>query len=402
MTTAYPLATLAPTIDSTGIKPVAFSDIQNSLIAEAQNIFGSDVYLGSDSQDGQFIGIFSQAVFDTGQSVANAFNSFSPNYAQGAQLSAQVQINGLTRNSATFSTAVGSVVGIVGATIKNGVVADSSGNLWNLPTTVTIPSSGSISVTVTAQQLGNIAAPIGTINQIVNPQFGWQSFTSTAAAITGLAIETDSELVQRQSVSTSISSLTVTNAILAAIQNLPGVLSVGGYDNDTTSTDVNGVPAGALAVVVLGGVAQTVVNLIAVKKSPGCPTYGNTSGTYVDLYGVPHIINYSNLVQTNIFFQFTIKKLTNWVISTETLIQETLVNFVNSLSIGETVYATQCLGVASLAGNINTIGLSQTFSIEIATFFLDTSVSPSSNADIPIAFNASAMCSISNIVITLV
>lgn len=400
--TTYPLPTLAPTIDATGISTVAFGDIQNSLVASAQNIFGSDVYLGDDSQDGQLIGIFSQAIYDTGMAIEAVFNSFSPQFSQGAQLSSLVQINGLQRNSSSNSTAVGTVTGTVDATITNGVVADENGNLWNLPSPVIIPSGGSISVTVTAQIAGNISAATGTINQIVNPQFGWSSFVSTSAAAAGLDVETDTSLKTRQSNSQTLNAQTLTDSIIAAIANISGVTRNGGYDNDTNSTDSNGVPAGALAMVVQGGSPADIASIIAIKKAPGGKTYGTTSSIYEDSYGVPHTINYSVLNNVSVYFAFTIKRLNGFVPTTTSLVAETLANFINSLAIGEDVYATQCLGIASLAGNSATQSLAQTFSIEISTFFLGTTTSPNSNTDISIAFNAAAQCTVPNITITLV
>jgi len=398
----YPLPTLAPTISSTGIAIVSFTDILQSLIASAQNIFGSDVYLGADSQDGQLIGVFSSAIYDTGLAIASVFNSYSPQYAQGTQLSSLVQLNGLTRNTATNSTAIGTVIGNVGAVITNGVVADDAKNLWNLPSPITIPSGGSISVTVTSQQAGNIAAAIGAINTIVNPQFGWQSFISTAAATIGQAVETDTALKLRQSISTTINAVTITDAIISAIANLSGVTRNGGYDNQTGIIDSNSVPAGALAMVVQGGTSQQIINTIAQLKPPGCSTYGGVSGTYIDLYGVPYIINYSSLTEVPIYFTFTVQRLAGWVPTTVAVIQETLANFINGLAIGEDVYATQCLGAASLTGNALTLLLAQTFSIEIATFYLGTTSSPSSNTDLTIAFNAAAQGLAANINITLV
>ena len=94
---SYPLPTLAPTVSAAGISTVSFYDIQQSLIASAKQIFGNDVYLGNDSQDGQLIGVFSQAINDCNQIAAAVFNSFSPTYSQGAQLSSLVGINGLQR-----------------------------------------------------------------------------------------------------------------------------------------------------------------------------------------------------------------------------------------------------------------------------------------------------------------
>lgn len=396
--TIYPLATLAPAIDSSGISAVPFTDIQQSLIASMQSIYGSDIYLGSDSQDGQMIGVLAQAIYDTGQLAVSVFNDFSPTNSQSAGLSSLVKINGIRRNTSSASTAIGNVVGTVGTVINGGIVADDNGNLWDLPSTVTIPSAGYVSVTVVCQTTGSISAAIGSINTIFNPQLGWQSFTNTSVASLGNAVETDAELKKRQTQSTSLPAQSITDGILANVANVSGVSRYAGYDNDTSSTDANGVPAHSIAIVVLGGSTQDIVNAIGATKPPGIPTYGSTSGNYVDAYGVPKTINYSALSQVNVYFSFTITALTGYVSTTKTLIAETLAAFINSLSIGEDVYATQSLGAASLAN----LALGQTFSIQMASFKLGTSPSPSGSTDVTIAFNAAAICSAANISITVV
>lgn len=396
--TTFPLPTLASAIDSSGISAVQFTDIQQSLIASMQQIYGSDIYLGSDSQDGQMIGVLAQAIFDTNQLAVNVFNNFSPTNAQEAGLSSLVKINGIRRNISSASTAVGNVIGTVGTVITDGVVVDDSGNLWNLPSIVTIPAAGYVTVTVVCQTSGAISAATGTINTIFNPQLGWQSFSNTSPAALGNAVERDSELKARQAQSTSLPAQSIIDGILSNVANVSGVARFAGYDNDTSSTDSNGVPANAIAITVKGGSTQDIVNAIGNTKPPGIPTFGTSSGSYVDNYGVAKTINYSALIEVNIYFAFTIKVLNGYVSTTSALIAETLAEFINSLSIGEDVYATQAMGAASLAN----LPIGQTFSIQMASFFLGTSVSPSTSTDITIAFNAAAICSAANISITVI
>ena len=69
-----------------------------------QAIFGADIYLGSDSQDGQYISIFALAAFDCCQIAQAVYNSFSPLTAIGKALSTQVKINGIARDVATYSS----------------------------------------------------------------------------------------------------------------------------------------------------------------------------------------------------------------------------------------------------------------------------------------------------------
>ena len=94
----YPLSTLGCTIRSVGISAPAYSDILASLTASAQSIFGSDIYLAPDSQDGELLAIFAKAIQDTNNATIAAYQAYSPTYAQGTGLSSVIKINGIARD----------------------------------------------------------------------------------------------------------------------------------------------------------------------------------------------------------------------------------------------------------------------------------------------------------------
>ena len=391
----YPLSTLAPTIDASGISAPVYSDIYQSLVASFQAIYGSSIYVAADSQDGQWIAVLAKAIDDSNQAAISVFRSFSPTYSQGTDLDSLVLLNGLTRQTASYSTSQGTVIGQAGTIITNGVVQDANGNLWNLPSSVIIPIGGSIVETVTAQSLGNVIAPAGTINQIATPQLGWQSFVSTIDAVPGDPIETDSQLRSRQSISTALPALTIKESIEAAIGNVSGVNRFIVYENDTGTTDANGIPAHTFSAVVLGGDATAIGAAIASKKPPGIQTYGSTSVVVYDSKGFASVINFYPLSLVQIYFSITIKALSGYVATTATLIATTLTNFINALAIGGDVYATQAEAAASL---IN-LGLGQTFYITV--FNLGLSALPSGTGNITVAFNFAATCQASNVAITV-
>ena len=396
--TSYPLPTLAPTVDATGISVVAYSDILLSLQASMQNIFGSDIYIGPDSQDGQLLGIFALAISDAGQAMGSVFQSFSPTYSQGAQLSSLVKINGLTRNISSLSTCVGTVTGVVESVIINGIVKDSDGDLWDLPSSVTIPSGGTISVTITSQKPGYDSASIGSISTIVNPQLGWQSFSNTTVANSGVPVEPDSSLKNRQSISTSLPAVTVLDGILASVANIVSVTRYSGYDNSTPTTDSNGVPGHALAMVVQGGAAADIGTAIALKLMPGAVTYGSANYVYYDQNGQPTTINWSTLISDNIYISATIRAIPNsgYVSTTLTAVQTALVNFINSLPIGETVYYEQCVAIAALVGT----PLFGTFRV-INLYINNIPISGTPISDIPILFNHAAASVAANVSVVL-
>ncbi len=391
----YPLATLAPTIDQYGITAPTYNDIYQSLIASFQSIYGSDIYISPDSQDGQWLAVLAQAQHDSNQAAIAVYQSQSPSYAQGAGLSSLVKINGLTRQIATNSTAVGNVVGTVGTIVTNGVVEDANGNLWNLPASVTIPSLGTIAVTVTAQNQGAIFAVSGTINKIYNPQLGWQSFTSTSDAVPGAAVETDAALRARQSSSVALPALGIKESIFSSIGNVSGVQRWTVYENPTATTDVNGVPAHSFDVIVEGGTVTDIATTIAARKPPGIQTYGGTSYTVYDALGLPVVINFDVLGVVQTYYNITIKALGGYVGTYAADIQNAVTAFINSLGIGEDVYVPQVSAVASL------INLPEGQTFKVTSVALGTAPSPVGASDIAIAFNQAASVLPANITITV-
>ena len=392
----YPLPTLAAQVTATGITAPSFNDILQSLIASYQSIFGSDAYLGTDSQDYQLLAIFAQAISDSNNAAIAVYQSFSPTYSQGAGLSSMVKINGLARQAASYSTAIGNVVGQAGTIITNGIVRDANGNNWNLPASVAIPIGGSITVTITAQQMGSITAPSGTINIIQSPTLGWQSFISTADAVPGAAVESDATLRQRQSVSTAIPAQTPLQAILSAVANIAGVGRYAIAENDTGATDANGIPAHSISVIVDGGNALSICTAIAQKKSPGTGTYGNVSETVIDPSGVPISINYYPLTHTQIYVGVTIHPLAGYVSTTGDALIAEIVGFINGLAIGEDVYLAWLYGAAGLSGN----PLGSTYKVTSLTIGL--SAGALGSTDIVIPFNAAAACATANVALTVV
>ncbi|WP_197419241.1 baseplate J/gp47 family protein, partial [Burkholderia sp. BDU5] len=152
------LTTLAPIIDANGITAPTYAQAFSYMQDRYRAIYGADTYLEPDSQDGQLIGVFAKAISDVNAVAIALYQSFSPATAQGAALSSNVKINGIARKVASYSSADLVLVGQAGATITNGAAKDGNGVKWMLPTTVTIPPSGTITVTATCATIGDVSA----------------------------------------------------------------------------------------------------------------------------------------------------------------------------------------------------------------------------------------------------
>lgn len=411
----YPLPTLAPTITAQGISIPSFEDVLASLQASYRAIYGQDVDLAADTQDGQWIAVQAQAIYDLNDVIVQVYNSFSPSYAQRTQLSSLVKINGLRRQNATQSTAPVELIGQAGTFIAAGILADDFGNDWFLPSNVMIPLGGSITVTMTcdtpgAVTLSNGSTTIGTGGGLtfVTIVAGWQSATTTSAAAVGLPVETDSTLRQRQAVSTSLPASTPLQALLGAVANLPGVERYAVYENDTSVTLANGIPPHSIAVVIEGGSVTQVAQAIELFKNPGTSTYGTTQEVVLDPAGVPDTINLYILTEQSVYVAVVLTPLTGWSTATGTLIQNSVAAYVGGLPAGQNVEYNKIWASANLSGTAATTSsglgqpqldqLSTTF--EITSLLIGTNYPPTATIDIAIPFYAGASCPALNVTVT--
>ncbi|ABX15491.1 baseplate J/gp47 family protein [Burkholderia multivorans] len=381
------LTTIAPTIDANGITAPTYADVFAYLQDQYRSIYGADTYLEPDSQDGQLLGVFAKAISDVNSVAIAIYRSFSPATAQDDALSSNVKINGIARKAASYSSADLVLVGQAGATITNGAAKDANGVQWLLPATVTIPPSGTITVTATCATIGDVSARAGTINQIATPALGWQSVTNPADAAEGAPVESDAVLRQRQTVSTALPSLTVLDGIIGAVANVSGVTRYVAYENDTSATDANGIPSHSISLVVEGGDATAIANAIAAKKTPGAGTYGTTAVIVTDIYGRPITIRFFRPVAAPIAATVTIKALTGYTSQTGQQIQQAVSDYINGVQIGGGLSGSVEWGDALTAAN--SVGGGITFKLSGLTL---TGPRGAGTPDVALLFNEAASC----------
>ncbi|ALK30467.1 phage Mu protein gp 47 [Burkholderia plantarii] len=328
------LSSIAPTIDAHGITAPTYAETFAWLQEQYRAIYGADIYIEPDSQDGQLIAVFAKAIADVNAVAIGIYNSFSPAKAIGAALSSNVKINGITREAASYSSADLKLVGQAGTTIANGIAKDGNHLQWALPASVTIPPTGEITVTATCTTLGAITAAAGTITSIGTPTQGWQSVTNAAPAAPGAPIETDAALRQRQAVSTALPSLTVLEGIVGAVTNVDGVMRCVAYENDTSEVDVHGIPPHSISLVVEGGDAAAIANAILVKKTPGAGTYGTTAIVVTDNFGRPSTIRFFRPTAAPITATLDLKALAGYTTQTGEEIGRAVSDYINGVPIG--------------------------------------------------------------------
>lgn len=390
------ITTTAPTIDANGITAPTYADILDFLKTKYRAIYGEDTYLENDSKDGQLLGVFAAAINDANAVSIAIYRSFSPSSAQGEALASNVKINGIKKNSASYSTADILIVGQAGTQINGGSVRDDNNNIWALPASVSIPPGGSITVTATCTTIGAIAAPAGSITTINTPTRGWQTATNAADAVPGAEVEKDAALRARQKISTAIPSLTVFDGIVGAVAGVPGVTRYRGYENDTDSTDSNGIPEHSISLVVEGGDSVAIANAIAAKKTPGTPTYGTTAQVVTDIYGRPITIRFFRPTNAPITAVLTIKALTGYTSVTGTAAQQAIVDYINGTGIGGGQAA--CVEWDSCIAAAKAVDGSSTFKIVSLTL---TGPHGAGTPDAALLFNEAASASLASITLNV-
>lgn len=335
-------------ITAAGIVRPTFENVLGYVQTAYRGIYGQDVYLGADSQDGQFMALLANAIHDCNGQTVSVFNAFSPSTAQGEGLSTVVKLNGIRRKSATFSTVDLLIVGQVGSIISAGVARDANGVAWNLPETVVIPNSGQITVTATCQRKGDVQAPANTVTIVATPTLGWQSVTNPSPASPGLPVETDLQLRQRQTLSTGLPANTPLDSLRGALMAVTGVAASRVYENDSNIIDAYGVPAHSIAAVVDGGDINDIAGIIARKKTPGVGTYGDVIVPVTDNYGVPHDVGFFRSKAVKVAFYIPIRVFRGYTADTKVAIQQAVSAWVNALGIGNRLPLSRAYDAANL------------------------------------------------------
>ncbi|TGC25021.1 baseplate J/gp47 family protein [Escherichia sp. E1130] len=388
---------LSATITAEGISAPDYQTILDTLTSFFQQIYGADVYIDPDSKDGQVVSLMALSIHDANNTAITVYNSFSPATAMRSALTSNVKINGIARKGATNSTVDLLLVGTAGTTITNGAVKDSNNVIWNLPAAVSIGVDGTVLITATCSSSGAVAALAGTITTINTPTRGWTSVTNPAAATVGEPAETDAELRIRQGQSVALPSITPFEGVDGAIANVAGVTRHKLYENDTGATDSNGLPPHSISAIIDGGDVTDIAQTIRGNKGQGTATYGTTSVTVPDTYGNPHVISFSRSTDVPIYGHITLKAFTGYTSQIGTQIQQAVADYINGLTIGDSVLLSRIYSPA----NLGVVSGGNARYYDITELLIGKSSGSVAAANIVIAYNESASCNPENIALTV-
>ena len=341
-------------LDKTGLHTPDLAEVYDWLVSEYQDIYGKDVILTSDTQDGQFLGIIAQAIHDTIDIAGLVYNSFSPSTALADALDKNVRINGIARKAPTYSMCDVIITGAAGTTINQGSVKDDFNRVWNLPSSVVIPIEGQITVTAQATEPGEWVALPHTLTVINTPTRGWQSVTNDYEATAGAPVESDADLRRRQGNSVAMPSQSVLAGMIGAVASIAGVTRYRAYENDTSFEDANGIPPHSTCMVIEGGNVTEIAAAIHRHKTLGSGTHGDTTVVVEDRFGLTTHIAFQRPQYYRIKVQITIKPLEGYTNVYAGQIKERLLAYINSLGIGDGVFVARLIPPVLACNSENT------------------------------------------------
>ena len=169
-------------------------------------------------------------------------------------------------------------VSVTGGDEPELVIADTRSersNVFVLTENLTTSSVTSI-LPFSTTDYGKVVCADDTITVIVTGVNGLDSVTNRVSPIYGRDAETDSELRQDYASKSLLRSNTMIGSIVAELlNNVPGVITATGYENDTDKTDSNGLLPHSVELIVDGGDNTAVAEAILKRKSGGIQTNGD-------------------------------------------------------------------------------------------------------------------------------
>jgi len=308
--------------DSTGLTVKTLTELREELETDYKDIYGDDINLDQNSPDGQIVNIEAQEGVDLRELLASINAGFDPDQAEGRVLDQRLALNNITRNGGTFTLVpveitVDQAINLIGLddqsdelnpTISNlYTVKDDAGNEFYLLASVAIVGAGAVDYSFRAADIGDVQVLVGTITTPVTIIAGVTGINNTAGASSqGVDEESDADAKVRRRSSTAISSVGYLDAIEAAIKDLSNVTTGIVLENDTDTTDGDGIPSHSIWAIVEGGDNTEIGTVIYAKKSSGSGMKGAVEVEILRSNGTNYTAKFDRPVDQDLWIQFNI------------------------------------------------------------------------------------------------
>lgn len=253
-----------------------------------------------------------------------------------------VNAAGASGGTSEFSAvADGATLRVTTPNVNTGIVVSPEGS------GATIQQVGSPGLMV-AQEEGPIVIPANLLTTPVSAINGWTGLNNPTAGATGSNRESDTSYRNRLANAQGATTGKATpEAIKANMLTVPGVSSATVIVNNTLVTNSEGQPGKSYMVVVSGGLAQDVGQMIWDVGGAGIETFGDQVVTVSDSDGNPHLVRFSTVQAQLVDVKVVVDSLsTEEIVSTglQQLIIGAISNYFATLGLGEDVVPQRMFG----------------------------------------------------------
>lgn len=264
-----------------------------------------------------------------------AYNSKDPNKATGVDLDVIAALTGTSRSQGTASTVSGFLLsGIPNSPIPAGTTFESvvTGSRWTLDQSWALGTNGTALVDITCTVRGPTEADVGTITRIITTVPGLTSVTNPVPATLGTNIESDSALRVKRATAVGRPGNNQLDSMIGELYAVDGVRRVKIYENDTNTTNSNGLPAHSIAPIVDGGMDNDVAMAIYLKKNPGVTLYQAGTPITIDVQSPVYpdnvkTIKYSRPIGVDMVIVISVKNDGTLPSNTSDLIKEAIMEY---------------------------------------------------------------------------
>lgn len=299
-------------VQPTGFVRKTFEVLAAELRTSLRTLWGANVNLSPTSLLGQLIDTTAVKLAEEWEVSAAAYASMDPDQAEDAALDSVSAITGTTRDAATKTRVLADVNVDPGTYAIGELVAHVTGDperrFSNL-NAITNGTAGAVTYSdedFEAEETGPVSCNAGTLEVMANAVSGWNSVTNNADAYSlGTAVETDASLRAKREEELGSQGSTNADAIRADLLRVEGVLRCTVLQNDTDTTDANGLLPHSIEAIVYGPAATDadIAAEIFATKAGGANTNGTTTVVVTDAQGFTHEIKFTRPTTVRVYVE---------------------------------------------------------------------------------------------------
>ena len=303
---------MAITIDATGVQIEGQAEIlaARAVALKDPAVLGPQAVLTSATALGRMAGVDSEREAAIQDAILQMTLNMDPATAEGYHLDVLCRLAGVEREEATSAESTSGLITTTGATTVT--AASIVRNLrtqadWIIVANVVAGGAGNYAATIRSRETGVQDFLTGDTWSIVTPAANWSAFAASAdldPEDAGTDRELDPALRLRRKAAL-LSEGNDFDAIIGAVQQVVGVSYTGGLNNTSTGT-VDGVPGGAIEVVVEGGDSVAVAQAIYDHLPPGTQTFGTDFEPIVTALGTTLDVYFTRPIDIEVYLQATL------------------------------------------------------------------------------------------------